>query len=312
MEQTKQSVIIELACAGNGPATIAKALKYPSSTVYRVYNSFMAKNKVSRTTHKPRNDKKRKPMFLAGLNRSIKASPGTPMSVLAKKRNVDRSTISRATNKDLKMTAYKLYKRHILTEKMKAVRVENGTKLLNNMKSNSSRLVFFSNEKSWTVDRTYNVQNDRHLATDRSKVPHIFTTKFPASIMTLGVICSNGAIMPPVFFKPKERVGAERYCNVLAKFVIPWMKEVAGETEFTFQQDSAPAHKAKKTMDLLKLENGELERKVCKTHHNSINSLKASIKKEWAKVFPADIIKACKAFQGRIKAMLAANRGHIE
>ena len=40
-------------------------------------------------------------MFLAGLKRSINASPGTPMSVLAKKRNVDRSTVSRA----MKMTS---------------------------------------------------------------------------------------------------------------------------------------------------------------------------------------------------------------
>ena len=52
-----------------------------------------------------------------------------------------------------------------------------------------------------------------------------------------GVICSNGAVMPPYFFKTKERVGAKKYCEVLDEVVIPWMKEVAGDTEFVFQQD---------------------------------------------------------------------------
>lgn len=254
MEEVKRCTIIEMARAGHGPANIYKALNYSRSTVYRVYKAFKADGKISRKTHKPRSDKKRTPTFLAGLKRSIKAAPGTPMSVLAKKRNVSRMTVSRAVRDDLKLKSYKLYKRHILTEKMRATRFRNGTKLLNDLKSNGGRLVFFSDEKNWTVDRTYNVQNDRHLAPDRSSVPHVFKTKFPASIMTLGVICSNGSIMPPVFFNPKERVGADSYCKVLADVVIPWMRQEANGAKFIFQQDSAPAHKAKKTLALLKSE----------------------------------------------------------
>ena len=71
--------------AGHGPAYIAKTLKYNRSTVYKVYNSFKAEGKVKRKAHKSRSDKKRTPTFLAGLKRSINASPGTSMSVLAKK-----------------------------------------------------------------------------------------------------------------------------------------------------------------------------------------------------------------------------------
>ena len=40
---------------------------------------------------------------------------------------------------------------------------------------------------NWTLDRTRNVKNDRFLASDRSDVPHVYSVKFPATIMTLDV-----------------------------------------------------------------------------------------------------------------------------
>ena len=107
----------------------------------------------------------------------------------------------------------------------------------------------------WTVDRSYNSQNDRYIATMKSNVPPVQTTKFPASVMTLVVIGSNRAVMPPHFFRPKEKVGADTYCDVLELVVIPWMKDVAGDTNFVFQQDSIPAHTAKKTVNMLKSNN---------------------------------------------------------
>ncbi|QQP32445.1 Uncharacterized protein FKW44_005818 [Caligus rogercresseyi] len=97
---------------------------------------------------------------------------------------------------------------------MKATRLTNGKRLHNGLKSHGGRIIFFSDEKNWTVDRSYNVQNDRWLAEEREEVPAVFTTKFPASVMTLGVICSTGEVMSPFFFSPKERVNAERTTNL--------------------------------------------------------------------------------------------------
>ncbi len=70
--------------------------------------------------------------------------------------------------------------------------------------------------------------------------------------MTLGVIGSNGAVMPPHFFAPKEKVGADKFCEVLKSVVIQWMKAQAADNNFVFQRDSAPAHTAKKTVSILK------------------------------------------------------------
>uniref|UniRef100_A0A0K2SY73 Uncharacterized protein n=1 Tax=Lepeophtheirus salmonis TaxID=72036 RepID=A0A0K2SY73_LEPSM len=125
-------------------------------------------------------------------------------------------------------------KQHILTASVKATRVTNGKCLLNDLKSHGGRIIVFSDKNNWTVDRSYNVQNDRWLAKVREEVPAIFTTKFPASMMTLGVICSTSEVMSPFFFSPKERVNAIRYCEVMEKFI---MKDTAAGREFIFQQD---------------------------------------------------------------------------
>ncbi len=106
------------------------------------------------------------------------------------------------------------------------------------------------------------------------------------------------------------------------------MKSEVGGTKLTFQQDSAPTHKAQKTQALLKANNmdfwdpqtwpsnspdmnplnyffqGELERKVCATSYNSINSLKASIQKHWSSVSPMDVVNACKSFRPHLEHMM--------
>uniref|UniRef100_A0A0K2TP93 Putative LOC100207607 [Hydra vulgaris] n=1 Tax=Lepeophtheirus salmonis TaxID=72036 RepID=A0A0K2TP93_LEPSM len=52
-------------------------------------------------------------------------------------------------------------KQHILTASMKVTRLTNGKRLLNELKSHGGRIIFFFDEKNWTFDRSYNVQNDR-------------------------------------------------------------------------------------------------------------------------------------------------------
>ena len=54
------------------------------------------------------------------------------------------------------------------------------------------------------------------------------------------------------FFSEREKVNAKAYCKVLEDKIIAWMKEKSAGKELVFQQDSAPAHTAKKTVNLLK------------------------------------------------------------
>ncbi len=130
MEQARRDAIVGLARTGHGPATTKDLLGYPKKTVYGVCKNWKMTGTSTRKAHKSREDKKRSAHFLAGLKQSIKSSPGTPMSVLAKKGNVSKMTVSRGVKENLKMSSYRLYKRHILTPKVKASRLKNGKKLL--------------------------------------------------------------------------------------------------------------------------------------------------------------------------------------
>ncbi|QQP49227.1 Transposable element tcb2 transposase, partial [Caligus rogercresseyi] len=90
--------------------------------------------------------------------------------------------------------------------------------------------------KDMATDR--NRRNDRWICREASEVPMVFRTKNPAAVMVLGVISSEGHVMPPHFFEPKQKVNQEVYLEVLSNY--------------TFQQDSAPAHKAKTVQAWLK------------------------------------------------------------
>ncbi|QQP56066.1 Uncharacterized protein FKW44_000615, partial [Caligus rogercresseyi] len=86
MEQTRRGTVIELLCAGHRPAAIIKLLKYPRRTVYDITKKWEESGMSKRKEHNPRSDRICTSSFVAGLKKSIKANPGTPMSILARKR----------------------------------------------------------------------------------------------------------------------------------------------------------------------------------------------------------------------------------
>ena len=76
-------------------------------------------------------------------------------------------------------------------------------------------------------------------------------TKFPSTVMVLGVVSSEGDVMPLFFFQRGLRVNASDYIQVLEDTVKPWMDRVANGRPYVFQQDSASAHKAQVTQKWL-------------------------------------------------------------
>ena len=114
MEQAKRNAIAELLRAGRSSADIAKVLKYPRTTVYDICKKYDRSGDVSRAPHKPKRDRKLTSRFFNGLKRSVKANPATPITILARKRGVNRRSIGRGLAK-LKLTSYVHGKRHLLT-----------------------------------------------------------------------------------------------------------------------------------------------------------------------------------------------------
>ena len=85
-------------------------------------------------------------------------------------------------------------------------------------------------------------------------VSRVTKTKFPATVMVIGVVSSDGHIMPPHIFEVGLKVSTNVYLDVVTSVVIPWFNQVAGGRPWVWQQDSAPAHKSKETQGWLQKE----------------------------------------------------------
>ena len=101
-------------------------------------------------------------------------------------------------------------------------------RLLNKLKTPAEDDViwFFSDEKNFDQDQKVNRRNDIWLCADPSEVPRVMHTKFPATVMVLGVISNEGNAMPPHFFPQGLKVNSAAYIHVLETVVKPWIDNV--------------------------------------------------------------------------------------
>ncbi|UYV73977.1 hypothetical protein LAZ67_11001680 [Cordylochernes scorpioides] len=218
--ENRAAIIVALR-AGRSPKKIVDFLKLPKTTIYRVKKQFdeADSNKegiATRKKHSRRSDRVKGEEFVKNVKEKIDGNPGKSMRAIAKEMDVGSMTIVRTIHEDLGLKSYALRKGQLLTENMKNNRKGKAAALLNNLKHDSfGMLRFFSDEKNFEVDQKVNPRNDRWICKDPSEIPVVMHTKFPASVMVLGVISSEGDVMPPHFFEKGLRMNADTYINVL-------------------------------------------------------------------------------------------------
>jgi len=341
-EFERRAAVLESLRAGRSASEIITFFGYGKSYVYHIRKEYeTATNKeeitADRKTHKRRSDCKRNDDFMAEVKATIDEDPSKSMGQLAKEFNVGKATIHRTVHDDLGYRSFVLRRRQLLTEATKERRKLRAQALLNDLKRDSAGLLrFFSDEKNFIQDQKVNRQNDRWLCDDPFKVPTVMHTKCPSSVMVLGVVSSEGHIMPPYFFPQGLRINADAYIDVLRTVVKPWMDKVARGREYVFQQDSAPAHKARKTQawcfenlphhwspDLWPPSSPDcnpldyfvwsvLEAAVNKTSYNTVDQLKAAISEEMLNMDSSAVVKACSSFRRRLEQVVEADGGHFE
>lgn len=107
-------------------------------------------------------------------------------------------TVRLAVNEDLGLKSYALRKAQLLTKAQVEKRFIRASALLNDMKHETvGYLRFFSDEKNFTQEQKVNSRNDRYLTDNIEEVPIVMCVKFPVSVMVLGVVSSEGDVMPP-------------------------------------------------------------------------------------------------------------------
>ena len=180
------------------------------------------------------------------VQEKIDIDPGISMNQIAKDLGFSRDLVQKIVHEDIRYKSYALKCGQYLSPSQKEARLQRSKHILNDLKKPSARgggpdrLIFFSDEKNFQQDQVVNRRNDRWLCADITEVPVVMRTKYPQTLMVLGVVTSEGEVMPPHIFERGSRLNAEGYIHVLSTVVKPWIETIANGRPYVFQQDGAP------------------------------------------------------------------------
>jgi transposase len=176
---------------------------------------------------------------------------------IARETDVHRSTVHRIIHQDLKLKCLKKRRAQELTSANRESRLIRAKKLLRQFPAPAVDFIFFTDEKVFTVAPPINPQNDRVYVLDKTKKRDVAANRllrtrptFSKSLM-VSVAVSKLGCSGLVFVDPGAKINGSYYRDeMLAKQLLPAIRSVAGDT-FVFQQDSAPAHRARDTVAYL-------------------------------------------------------------
>jgi len=152
------------------------------------------------------------------------------------------------------MTAY-LRSKGYLTPALKEIRQTRTEHLLQWHTKNEQENILFTDEKIFTIEEQYNHQNNKiYVQISREakeKVPRVQRGHHPSYVMVWWGM-SHQEVTPLHFCEKGVKTGAQVYQeDVLQGIVKPLNTTLFTGQKWVFQQDSAPAHKAKMTQDWL-------------------------------------------------------------
>ena len=350
MEEAQRRMIVRALARGEAPTAIASSLGVGKSTAYRMREKMKNhrdegdnEDIVRRKPHE-RHRPVRTPELVESVRQTVAEDPSTGISSLARDSEISRRTMQRVVHEDLGMKSYRMDQRQFLSNTARERRKNRSAAILNRLKgSDAGKIIVFSDEKWWTVEKVHNRQNDRYLspAGDAATTPEeycIVAKKQRAlGVMFLGLVASNGLVSPPVWVPEGVKINSKGYIEIMKNNVIPWLRANFSPGSFVLQQDNAPGHAARATQQFLREELGddfwpssmwppsspdcnpldyyvwnEVARMACTNCHTNINELKNDVEAAWRGQDPENIRRACKSFRRRIQAVYDADGGYIE
>lgn len=346
MNRAKRLMVVDQLARGISPAQIAENLNVARSFVYAVKSDIEEVGAAAAVERKPHNSPRpiRSEELRETVAERIKADPRVSIRELARSSGVSRSTMQRLVHEDLDLSSYKIKESQALTATARSVRAERCRQLINRLKGpDAGKVLIFSDEKFWTVDRAFNRQNDRYLApsgdSSSAAEEHRFMPRqqHAKGAMFLGVVASDGRVAPPIWVPAGVKINSAEYIRMLQDHVLPWIRHNFAPGTFVFQQDGAPAHTAVATQEFLRRELGEdfwdattwppsspdcspldyfvwnnVARVACLTTYATVETLQVAVSAAWSAQGPAVIRGACTKFRSRIEAVYAAEGGYIE
>lgn len=341
--ELKRNSVIALFLAGKTQPAIVRELKHLKVNKMFVYRTISRYNETGSIADRHRSGRIRTATSKEMVRRvkaRIERKPRTSAAQMAKGLKISRRSVGRILENELQLKPYKMQKVHELDERKRLQRFERATELIRLHESGELPNIVFSDEKIFTVQQKINKQNDRVWLKEKSSknldIRIATRTQKPKSVMVWAAVSADFR-SPLVFVNPGITVNATEYREiVLEGALLPWLRKTFGDTPFTFQQDSAPSHRAKVNQNFLRehgvrlisekqwLANSPdanpmdfcvwsmLEARVCTKRYDSLDALKVALRREWAKIPQSHIRAACNSFIPRLHAIKKAKGNQIE
>lgn len=335
--------VIALHKCGHSPTVIFKLLRNLEISLMFVHRTIKRYAETSSVEDLPRSGRPRSvrtPALVKAVKARILRNPVRKQKLMAFQMKLSRETLKRVINQDLGLHAYKKKTGHLLNARLKKIRKERSQMLVRRYANNEHRSILFSDEKIFTIEEHFNKQNDRvyaHSSAEASeKISRVQRGHHPSSVMVwLGV-----SYLGPTevhFCQKGVKTGAKVYQDdVLEKVVKPLKSTMFRNQAWVFQQDSAPAHKAKSTQEWFERQQIDfirhadwpssspdlnpldykiwsyLEEKVCAKPQTNLETLKSSIVKAVANIDMNVVRNAIDDWPRRLRACINAQGGHFE
>lgn len=258
---------------------------------------------------------------------------------IARELKISQPSVNKIIRHDLHLKCFKKCKASELTDANKLTRLQRAKILLRRFPPSLVNFIVFTDEKVFTVARPSNSQNDRvYTNTLKKSISscRLLRTRshFSKSVMVSVGVSALGRTSVH-FVEPGVKVNGKYYRDVLLKQdLLPDIRELS--EYFIFQQDSAPAHRARETVQLLTQETPDfipptlwppnspdlnpvdykvwsvMQEKVYKNRMNSIDELRDRIVAAWEELDQRIIDAAVKQWRARLRACVSAKGGHFE
>lgn len=339
----KRNSVIALHLAGKSNAAIVKELQhlkvnkmFVSRTINRYNDTGSVKKRYGGGPKKTATN----PDMIRKVKARIQRNPRQSANKIAKEMHISDRSVRRILKNHLHVKPYKIQKVHCLNATQMKVRLERAKELKRLHAAGEIPNIVFSDEKIFTIEQFVNKQNDRVWLSERSNEnlnTRLATrSHYPAQVMVWAAVTADGR-SPLVFLEPGAKMNATNYREMVLEAALkPWARKHFGSRPWTFQQDSAPSHKARVNQNWLKenvphfisaqqwLSNSPdanpmdfsiwaiLEARVCTKKYGSLDSLKSALHREWKRISPVHVREACESFFHRLDQIIKARGGYIE
>nr|CAA82360.1 putative transposase [Drosophila hydei]prf//2013359A transposase [Drosophila hydei] len=238
--------------SGKTLTEISKQLNLPKSSVHGVIQIFKKNGNIENNIANRGRTSAITPRDKRQLAKIVKADRRQSLRNLASKWSQQLAKLSSESGRDkLKSIGYGFYKakeKPLLTLRQKKKRLQWARERMSWTQRQWDTIIF-SDEAKFDVSVG---DTRKRVIRKRSETYHKDclkrTTKFPASTMVWGCMSAKG--LGKLHFI-EGTVNAEKYINILQDSLLPSIPKLSDCGEFTFQQDGASSHTAKRTKNWL-------------------------------------------------------------